>query len=135
MTDSEGTASSPDVRAVGLDHVVLCVADTRRSVAWYRDRLGLEVLRFDEWERGEVFFVSVRIDEATIFDLLESPPTGTNVDHVCVVVEAGTDLTAVAASGAFDVVDGPDERWGARGMGTSLYVKDPDGHTVELRTY
>ena len=46
----------------GLDHVVLNVADVRRSVAWYRDRLGLPVERFDEWERGEVFFPSLRVD-------------------------------------------------------------------------
>ena len=25
--------------------------------------------------------------------------------------------------------------FGARGTGTGLYVKDPDGNTVELRTY
>ena len=33
------------------------------------------------------------------------------------------------------VLDGPDQRYGARGNGTSLYVRDPDGLTVELRYY
>lgn len=123
------------VKVVGFDHLVFDVADTRRSVAWYGDVLGLEVLRYDEWQRGEVLFVSVRITPDTIIDLLETPATGRNVDHICVEVEAGTDLDALAASGTFDVVDGPAARWGARGMGTSLYVRDPDGNTVELRTY
>lgn len=26
-------------------------------------------------------------------------------------------------------------RWGARGQAQSVYVKDPDGNTVELRWY
>ena len=44
-------------------------------------------------------------------------------------------LDALAASGRFAVVAGPHERFGARGMGRSLYVKDPDGTMVELRHY
>jgi len=93
------------------------------------------VLRFEEWERKEVFFPSVRVDAQTIIDLLEAPRTGSNVDHLCLVVDAATDLDALAASGAFEVVDGPGDRWGARGMGRSLYVRDPDQNIVELRTY
>lgn len=123
------------VHAEGIDHLVLNVTDVRRSAAWYHDRLGLEVLRLDEWERKEVLFPSVRINGSTIIDLLESAPTGANVDHFCIVVDPTTDLDALAGGGDFDVVDGPAERWGARGMGHSLYVRDPDGNTVELRTY
>ena len=59
-----------------------------------------------------------------------------NVDHLCVVVEP-VDLDALAASGRFDIVGaGPvSGLFGARGYATSLYVRDPDGNTVELRTY
>ncbi len=49
-----------------LDHIVLIAADVERSVAWYRDLLGLEVLRFDEWKEGRVPFPSLRISESTI---------------------------------------------------------------------
>ena len=122
------------MRVTGLDHVVLAVADTHRSVAWYRDELGLAVERYDEWQRGEVLFTSVRIDETTIIDLLEQAPTGRNVDHVCLVVD-DVDVDELAASGRFEVVMGPVDVWGALGMGRSVYVADPDGHTVELRTY
>ena len=123
------------LRIVGFDHVVLNVADTRRSVDWYGGKLGLEVLRFDEWERQEVFFVSVRINAETIIDLFETPRTGMNADHLCLVVADDVDLPALAASGEFDVVDGPDTRWGAQGDALSLYVRDPDGNVVELRNY
>jgi catechol 2,3-dioxygenase-like lactoylglutathione lyase family enzyme len=122
------------VRTTGLDHIVLRVADTQRSVAWYRDRLGLQPERYEQWQRGEVLFTSLRIDDRTIIDLLELAPEGTNMDHLCVVVE-DIDLDAAAASGEWDVHGGPVEVWGARGMGRSLYVRDPDGHVVELRVY
>lgn len=122
------------MRVSGLDHVVLCVADTRRSVKWYSERLGLVSERFEEWQRGEVLFTSLRIDENTIIDLLETEPSGVNVDHLCLVVE-DFDPDQAAASGDWDVHGGPAEVWGARGMGRSLYVRDPDGHVIELRTY
>jgi catechol 2,3-dioxygenase-like lactoylglutathione lyase family enzyme len=122
------------VKAVGLDHVVLNVADVDRSLAWYCDELGLEGVRVDEWRRGEVPFASVRVDDHTIIDLLQTDRTGQNVDHVCLVVEP-TDLEAVKASGRFDVLSGPARRFGAQGDGTSLYVRDPDGNMVELRHY
>jgi catechol 2,3-dioxygenase-like lactoylglutathione lyase family enzyme len=121
------------VHVSGLDHVVLNVADTRRSIAWYRDELGLEVLRYDEWERGEVFFPSVRIDAGTIMDVLETDRSGQNVDHICLVVT--DDIDALASSGRFEVVDGPDVRWGARGDARAVYVRDPDGNMIELRNY
>lgn len=125
---------TPAVQVVGFDHLVLTVADVERSLRFYVEELGLRPERVDAWRRGEVFFPSVRIDDRTIVDLLATEPTGTNVDHLCLEV-ADADLEALAASGRFHVVDGPARRWGARGMATSLYVRDPDGNVVELRTY
>ncbi len=123
-----------ELRVTGLDHVVLNVADVERSLAFYCDELGLAPERVEEWRRGEVPFPSVRVDGSTIIDLLAAPRTGENADHLCLVVDP-VDLDAVKASGRFDVVDGPATRFGARGNGTSLYVNDPDGNTVELRHY
>ncbi len=123
-----------DLHVTGLDHVVLNVADVERSLAFYCDELGLAPERVDQWRRGEVLFPSVRIDDHTIIDLLAASRSGVNADHLCLVVEP-TDLEAVKASGRFEVIDGPATRFGARGDGTSLYVKDPDGNTVELRHY
>ena len=121
------------MRVTGFDHVVLVVADPSASAAWYRDHLGLQPLRLDEWERGEVFFPSVRIDDSTIIDLLQGEPLGRTHAHICLVID--DDPVAVAASGDLQVIDGPDTRWGARGNAVSIYVRDPDGHVVELRHY
>jgi catechol 2,3-dioxygenase-like lactoylglutathione lyase family enzyme len=122
------------MKVIGFDHVVLNVADVERSLAFYCGELGLAPARVDEWRRGEAPFPSARIDEGTIIDLVAAPRTGENANHICIVV-APTDLGALKASGRFDVVDGPATRWGARGNATSLYIRDPDGNTVELRYY
>lgn len=122
------------MRVTGLDHVVLKVSDMERSVTWYTDVLGLEAVRLAEWRRGEAPFVSMRLDPATIIDLQLGEVTGVNVDHIALVVE-GVDLGELVASGRFGNVAPPRSLYGARGVGEGVYVKDPDGHTVELRTY
>jgi catechol 2,3-dioxygenase-like lactoylglutathione lyase family enzyme len=123
------------VRVTGLDHVVLRVADAEASMRWYRDVLGLEPVRLEEWRRGEAPFVSMRVDEATILDLQEAERTGVNADHVCLTVDEAIDLDALAGSGELDVVRGPMRLFGARGWGRGFYVRDPDGNVVELRHY
>lgn len=119
----------------GLDHIVLVVADVERSLAWYIDELGLAPERVNEWRAGEVFFPSVRVDASTIIDIVpgEVGPGRGNVDHFCLVVD--DDIKALADSKRFNVVEGPVQRWGARGEAISLYVRDPDGNQVELRRY
>ncbi len=122
------------VRIRALDHIVLNVGDVERSLDWYTDLLGLAPERVDEWRAGEVPFPSVRVDEGCVIDLFGVERTGENLNHVCLVVDRD-DVDAIAADDRFTVVDGPGRRWGARGDGRSVYVTDPDGNTVELRTY
>ena len=122
------------VKVTGLDHIVLVVADVDRSLAWYEERFGMEPLRVEEWRRGDAPFPSLRVNEGTIIDLIPGSREGTNVDHFCLIVDSD-DLDPLAASGAFDLVEAPSIRWGARGDGRSMYVRDPDGNVVELRHY
>jgi catechol 2,3-dioxygenase-like lactoylglutathione lyase family enzyme len=122
------------VEVVGLDHIVLNVSDVERSLAFYQGVLGLPAVRVEDWRRGDAPFPSVRVTGSTIIDLFHGPRTGANLDHFCLVIEP-TDLQALAASGIVEVVDGPGTRYGAQGDGQSLYVRDPDGNTVELRYY
>ena len=122
------------MRVHELDHIVLHVADVERSLAWYTGLLGLEGDRVDEWRAGEVPFPSVRVHAACIIDLFRSDRTGENMNHLCLVVDRA-DVDAIATDDRFTVVDGPGPRYGARGDGWSIYVVDPDGNTVELRSY
>ncbi|MEU3189763.1 VOC family protein [Streptomyces sp. NPDC006992] len=129
------------MRVKDFDHLVLKVADVERALAFYCGPLGLEPVRVEEWRAGAVPFPSVRVSPVTIIDLLdrsgeaaEGGADGTNVDHICLVVEP-LDWRAVLASGAFQVLEGPVSRFGARGTAQSIYVRDPDGNTVELRWY
>ena len=122
------------IDVIGFDHLVLVCTDVERTLAWYLDELGLEPVRVNEWRAGTVPFPSARVDAHTIIDLVAGTPTDGRLDHLCLVVSE-TDLDAVKASGRFDVVAGPATRYGARGNGRSLYVRDPDGTVVELRYY
>lgn len=116
------------------DHLVLVSPDPERLVSWYVDALGLTAERLEEWRRQEVLFVSLRVSPTFLIDVAHGERTGVNVDHVALLVD-GVDLDELAASGRFDVEMGPADLFGAQGTGRGLYVRDPDGNRVELRTY
>ena len=121
-----------EIRVTDLDHAVLRCADVERSLTFYCDALGMQGERVEEWRRGEVPFPSVRASSTTIVDLFAAPRDGVNVDHLCLVVEpVDLDLVAVRFPGS---VRG-DHLFGARGYASSLYIKDPDDNTIELRYY
>ena len=119
----------------GIDHVVLIVRDVERSAAWYVEKLGLEAARLEEFRRGETPFASIRISSSAVIDLLPGEPSGKNVDHVALVLDPSIDLEQLVASGDFDLRAGPMRIWGAQGYGMGLYVADPDGHVIELKSY
>ena len=126
------------MRVTGFDHIVLRVADVEASLAFYRDELGLHAERAGEWRRGEVLFASVRIDSTTVIDLFgrdgQNPAPGAqgNLDHFCLVIEP-TDLDALAEQ--FPGSQRADGLFGAQGFASSVYLQDPDGNTIELRSY
>ncbi|MFD5897495.1 MULTISPECIES: VOC family protein [unclassified Streptomyces] len=125
------------MRVKDFDHLVLNVRDVERALDFYCGPLGLAPVRVDEWRAGKVPFPSVRVGRTTIIDLFARPPGDSgesNVDHICLVVEP-LDWREVMDAGTFTVLEGPVERFGARGDAQSIYVRDPDGNTVELRWY
>lgn len=117
-----------------MDHIVLVVPDVEATVAWYRDELGLQPERLEQWRRGEVPFPSLRVSPETLIDVVGGERTGENLNHFAVVVD-GVDLDELAASGRFTVLGGSADLFGARGTGHGLYIRDPAGNTVELRSY
>lgn len=122
------------MKPIGPDHIVLVSPDVERLVAWYRDELELAPERLEEWRRGEVLFVSLRVSDTFLIDVFTGDRTGVNVDHIAIVVD-GVDLDELAQEGRFDVEMGPADLFGAQGTGRGLYIRDPDGNRVELRTY
>ena len=131
---SASTATTGTVLVRAFDHLVLNVEDVERALEFYCGLLGLAPVRVDEWRAGKVPFPSARVSPETIIDLISHPRAGSNVDHICLVVEP-LDWQAVIDRGTFTVLEGPVQRYGARGDATSIYVQDPDGNTVELRWY
>jgi catechol 2,3-dioxygenase-like lactoylglutathione lyase family enzyme len=134
-----GSADMPTISA--LDHIVLNVADVERSLAFYRDVLNLPAERVEAWRRGELRFPSVRVNEATIIDLVHAPAESaerrSNLAHFCLVTD-DEDLDAVArelTSAGVTIEVGPATRSGARGNALSIYFRDPDDNLIELRTY
>jgi catechol 2,3-dioxygenase-like lactoylglutathione lyase family enzyme len=122
------------MRAVALDHVVLEVADVERSLRFYRDMLGLPVERLDQFRAGAVGFPSLRVGPLVI-DLFPSANPGPGPHHFCLEVDVPAAELVQALDEAAWPHDPPARRWGAKGEGLSVYVQDPDGHRVELRTY
>ena len=131
------------LRVVGLDHIVLWSPDVERSVAFYRDVLGCAIERYDEWREGKAFFPSVRLSDTTIIDIFGGGAEGVgqlqprNLNHFCLRIEA-QDMAALRdalIAAGVPVPGDPVIRWGARGDGTSIYIQDPDGNDIELKSY
>ena len=55
-----------------LDHAVLWVKDAKQSLNFYVDVLGLTPVRAQEFADGKARFPSVRLNEGTIFDIMET---------------------------------------------------------------
>lgn len=123
------------IKVTGIDHVVLVSSDPERLLAWYADKLGLAYERVEQWRAGEVPFASLRISPTAVIDVFAGERTGTNVDHVSLVVDASVDLHALAASGELEVDHEPFVIWGAQGHGLGMYVRDPEGNRIELKQY
>jgi glyoxylase I family protein len=129
---SAAATAQPALRVKGLDHVVLRVADMDRAIAFYEEVLGLHVERRLE----SIGLVQLRAGAAMI-DLVprtEDEDDGRNMDHFAVRIEE-MDVPALTAHLRQHGID-PGEvrrRYGAEGYGSSIYITDPDGNTVELK--
>ena len=84
----------------------------------------------------------MRVDERFVIDLFPraaggEPVVGANVDHFCLVTDAEDLAPLLAHLERHDVpiLGVPRARWGAQGLAMSVYVRDPDGNQVEIRTY
>ncbi|MCL5967454.1 MAG: VOC family protein [Firmicutes bacterium] len=122
------------MKATALDHIVLEVRDIDRSLQFYQGVLGLPAERLEAFRRGEVPFASVRLG-GLLIDLFVRAEPGPGPNHFCLEVDVTATEMVAALKAAGIAHTEPGRRFGARGDGTSVYVHDPDGHQVEIRTY
>ena len=128
----------PLVRPFAFDHVNLATSDFDRALAFYIGVLGLYPVRLVHDASGKLTFVSLRA--GTVFIDLQPAdqqpaPGRSGFNHLCILVEP-TDLDELAVAlkeRGVEIVEGPVRRQGAYGFGSSLYVRDPDGHVIEIK--
>ena len=129
------------ITIVAIDHIVLRTANVEPMIDFYVEVLGCAVERetapklgLTQLRAGSALIDLVRVD-SELGAMGGGPPTPgeNNMDHLCLQIspvgeqELITYLrnTGIEASGF-------EQRYGAQGLGRSLYIKDPDNNTVEL---
>jgi catechol 2,3-dioxygenase-like lactoylglutathione lyase family enzyme len=129
------------IEILAIDHVVLRVRDVERALRFYRDVLHcteerrIEALGLYQLRAGSSLIDLV--DVAGPLGKLGGPPPGEqarNMDHVALQL-AAFDEAAIRAHLQRCGVEPGDvgPRYGADGMGPSMYIRDPDGNVVELK--
>lgn len=122
---------------ISFDHCVIHVSDWDRSVAFYRNVLGAEVVKYGA---GAMFrFGTVQLNThgpgqiGTPRAMHPVPPGGSDLCFQWhgTIAEAAAHLAAQGVA----IELGPVPRMGARGAGESLYFRDPDGSLIEFIRY
>jgi len=124
-----------------IDHIVLRVIDAERMLQFYRDVLNCTVER----QRAEIGLIQLRAGRSMI-DLVPvdgklgraggaAPgPEARNLDHFCVRVDPFDEAAIRAHLAQHDITaERVEPRYGAEGLGPSLYISDPEGNVVELK--
>ena len=124
-----------------LDHVVLRVTDVERCLEFYETVLGCTV----DQARTDIGLYQLRAGDS-IIDLADvagpigseggpAPgPTGHNVDHFCIRIEPFDEDELRHHFASHGIEAGPVlNNWGADGRGPSMYIRDPEGNTIELK--
>jgi catechol 2,3-dioxygenase-like lactoylglutathione lyase family enzyme len=127
-------AKSRPFRVGEIDHVVLRCADRDRALRFYLDVLGL----VEERRIEQIGLIQLRAGRSML-DLVPAPERpgehGRNVDHLCLGVENDNfdGLLDYLRARGVEMVGEPGQRYGARGMGVSVYIRDPEGNVIELK--
>jgi len=130
------------IHVKGLDHVVIRARDAENLIRFYCDVLGCRIERRASPELG---LTQLRAGASQI-DILNADgklsrkkgalpgAEGHNMDHFCVQVDPFDEAEIFKHLTQHGVSFGEVEtRFGAEGLGPSLYFDDPEGNTVELK--
>jgi len=123
---------------VRLDHVVIAVSDFARSKAFYQDVLGVEVVVLD----GRVAYRLGGGQQLNVHGpgvrpaMVARIPVAPGNSDLCFEWDGAIEgaLEHLRARG-IPLEAGPIARGGAKGRGTSVYFRDPDGTLLELISY
>lgn len=133
-------ANTNPIHPVGVDHVVFLVRDMDRALAFYEGVLNCRPgFHYPALGMVQVWFGSALI---VLWDITDPgaaaavPPVqgGRNVDHVCLACGPFDHDALRAHLAAHGVaIEREANHGGARGMGASFYVRDPDGNKIEIK--
>jgi len=124
-----------------IDHVVLRVRNLEEMATFYVEILGCRLERYSDKARlAQLRAGKSLIDLADAFGPLgqqagQAPDRNPqNMDHVCLHVNPW-DSDAIRSHFRRHGVEvsNVETRYGAQGMGPSIYVKDPEGNRIELK--
>jgi catechol 2,3-dioxygenase-like lactoylglutathione lyase family enzyme len=125
------------VAKIKLDHCVVNVSNWERSNTFYREVLGAELVPIGAgWAYR---FGSEQLNlhgpgvQGTPVARLPVAPGGSDLcfEWSGPIAEAQAHLAQYNVA----IEEGPVERFGARGAGTSIYFRDPDGSLLEFISY
>jgi len=126
-------------KAQRLDHCVIAVSDWETSNAFYRDVVGAEILdvgagRF-AYRVGDTQ-LNVHGPGVDVGSLVARLPVQPGNSDLCFVWEGLIEAAVEHLVGqGVEVESGPMDTFGARGRGTSVYFRDPDGTLLEFIAY
>jgi catechol 2,3-dioxygenase-like lactoylglutathione lyase family enzyme len=125
--------------AIRLDHSIVAVSDWEVSNRFYRDVVGAELVDVGNgrwaYRLGDTQ-LNVHGPGVDLSGNVARIPVSPGNSDLC-FVWPGPLEEAIAHLGrhGVEIETGPVERVGARGSGTSVYFRDPDGSLLEFITY
>lgn len=125
------------MQLIKIDHCVIHVSDWNRSHSFYREVLGAELVPHGKGWAYRFGDVQLNLHgpgvQATPLACIPVQPGGSDLcfEWPGPIREAQAHL----ASHGVPIELGPVGRFGARGAGTSVYFRDPDGSLLEFISY
>jgi catechol 2,3-dioxygenase-like lactoylglutathione lyase family enzyme len=125
--------------SIRLDHSVIAVSDWDVSNRFYRDVLGAELVEHGPgrwaYRLGDTQ-LNVHGPGVDVSSNVARLPVRPGNSDLCFVWPGPIEEAVEHLEGhGVEVETGPVERLGARGYGTSVYFRDPDGSLLELISY
>jgi catechol 2,3-dioxygenase-like lactoylglutathione lyase family enzyme len=127
--------------ATAIDHLNLRVpADgTEAATDFYRDRLGFAIEGMDRYEADEKPLFDVRLAPEHVLHLWPTDefesPSGNGFNHVALLID--DEVAAIERQldeAGVTIENRHDSPLGATGRAPAVYVEDPFGYQVELKT-